>query len=311
MRLSPVADPPPGWRGPSPPVVLRAALGEPRAPLGRFLLLGARGQGGLRADRDPGRLPARSRARHAADLEAPPAHAAPAGDQRDHDADGRDAVARADLPDHDRGRGPAHPVRRSRDHAARPRAPRIAGAGRGGAHGPRGVPRPPHSHGEHARRLGRRARHAPPRRRYRGSRRPPDEPGVAVAARVPFGDPGAAPLRGHRDRHAERHPSRPGTRSPTATWRCSRKWRGRWPSPSSSRGCTPRSCSAPRNWPRSTVRASSSPRGWTSDRCWTRSAVPSPASWEAPGAASVSSTPIGRPSITGPRTASARRSGAC
>jgi two-component system NtrC family sensor kinase len=53
MRLFPLADPPPGWSGRT-PVVLRAALGKPGAPLGRFLLLGPHG---LRADRIPASLP--------------------------------------------------------------------------------------------------------------------------------------------------------------------------------------------------------------------------------------------------------------
>jgi two-component system NtrC family sensor kinase len=56
-RLCPLAGRPPGWRGSRAPVLLRAALGEPRAPLGQLLLLGVRGAGGLRADGIPARLP--------------------------------------------------------------------------------------------------------------------------------------------------------------------------------------------------------------------------------------------------------------
>ena len=46
VRLDPVDDPPPGWRGRR-PVTLRAALGERTGPVGRFLLLGASGPRGL------------------------------------------------------------------------------------------------------------------------------------------------------------------------------------------------------------------------------------------------------------------------
>jgi two-component system NtrC family sensor kinase len=56
-RLRPLADPPPGWRGSRAPVLLRAGLGEPRAPLGQLLLLGVRGPGGLHADCIPASFP--------------------------------------------------------------------------------------------------------------------------------------------------------------------------------------------------------------------------------------------------------------
>ena len=56
LRVQPMADPPPGWRG-RPPALLRAALGEHGAPLGQLLLLGPRGRSGLRADRIPPSFP--------------------------------------------------------------------------------------------------------------------------------------------------------------------------------------------------------------------------------------------------------------
>src|SRR5512132_2530802 len=48
-RLEPVEDPPPGRRHRR-PVMLRVALGEARAPVGRLLLLGTGGRGGLSAE---------------------------------------------------------------------------------------------------------------------------------------------------------------------------------------------------------------------------------------------------------------------
>jgi two-component system, NtrC family, sensor kinase len=56
MRLCPVDEPLSGWRNRK-PVVLRAALGEPGAPVGGFVLLGARGRSALRASRIPASLP--------------------------------------------------------------------------------------------------------------------------------------------------------------------------------------------------------------------------------------------------------------
>ncbi len=46
-------EPPPGWRRRGRPCLLRASLGEPAAPTGRFVLLGPGGRGGLHADRIP------------------------------------------------------------------------------------------------------------------------------------------------------------------------------------------------------------------------------------------------------------------
>ena len=46
-------EPPPGWRRRGRPCLLRASLGEPAAPTGRFVLLGPSGRGGLHADRIP------------------------------------------------------------------------------------------------------------------------------------------------------------------------------------------------------------------------------------------------------------------
>ena len=55
-RVDPVDEPPPG-RGRRRPVVLRAALGESGAPVGRFLLLGSSGRSGLRASGIPAGFP--------------------------------------------------------------------------------------------------------------------------------------------------------------------------------------------------------------------------------------------------------------
>src|SRR5215831_6995831 len=56
VRLDPMREPPPGWHGPT-PVVLRAALGESGARLGRFLLLGPGGRRGLSTSSIPASFP--------------------------------------------------------------------------------------------------------------------------------------------------------------------------------------------------------------------------------------------------------------
>jgi two-component system NtrC family sensor kinase len=53
VSLRSVRETPPGWRRGGRPRLLRAALGDPRRPVGRILLLGADGPRGLRSERVP------------------------------------------------------------------------------------------------------------------------------------------------------------------------------------------------------------------------------------------------------------------
>src|SRR5216683_2077311 len=140
-------------------------------------------------------------------LAAAPAHHPARGHQSDHRAHRDHALARARLREGRGGGGPADPVRRARGDPARPRARRIPRARRDRAHhAARGLRlRDPHR--GHPDRVGGEPAGAPPhRRRHHRPVHSHREPRVVLAARLPIGDPGAAPLARPGDRHPQRHP---------------------------------------------------------------------------------------------------------